>query len=40
LQTTTTNASTRLAELLRSITRVVKGKEDVIQLALTTAATC
>jgi MoxR-like ATPase len=36
LQTTTTNASTRLAELLRSITRVVKGKEDVIQLALTT----
>src|SRR5271168_3694650 len=26
----------RLAELLRAITRVVKGKEDVIQLALTT----
>jgi MoxR-like ATPase len=36
LQTTTSNASTRLAELLRAITRVVKGKEDVIQLALTT----
>jgi MoxR-like ATPase len=36
LQTTTTNASTRLAELLHAITRVVKGKEDVIQLALTT----
>ena len=29
-------ASTRLAELQRSIARVVKGKEDVIQLALTT----
>jgi MoxR-like ATPase len=29
-------ASTRLAELRRSIGRVVKGKEDVIQLALTT----
>jgi MoxR-like ATPase len=36
LQTTATNASSRLAELLRSITRVVKGKDDVIQLALTT----
>jgi len=36
LQTTTTNASTRLAGLLRSISAVVKGKEDVIQLALTT----
>jgi len=36
LQTTTTNASTRLAGLLRSISGVVKGKEDVIQLALTT----
>ena len=37
----TTNAPTnagskRLAELLRTISRVVKGKEDVIQLALTT----
>ena len=29
-------ASTRLAELQRSIARVVKGKDDVIQLALTT----
>jgi MoxR-like ATPase len=29
-------ASKRLAELLRTISRVVKGKEDVIQLALTT----
>ena len=36
MQTTTTNASTRLAGLLRSISTVVKGKEDVIQLALTT----
>ncbi len=38
---TTTNTSTgstaaRLAELHRSIARVVKGKEDIIQLALTT----
>src|SRR5271169_3830893 len=32
----TGGASTRLAELQRSIARVVKGKEDVIQLALTT----
>src|SRR5450631_2477775 len=29
------NASARLAELLRSIARVVKGKDEVIQLALT-----
>ncbi|HEY4709529.1 MAG TPA: MoxR family ATPase [Candidatus Acidoferrales bacterium] len=36
MQTATTTASTRLAELQRSIARVVKGKEDVIQLALTT----
>ncbi len=36
MQTATTAASTRLAELQRSIARVVKGKEDVIQLALTT----
>jgi len=36
LQTTTNTASTRLAGLQRSIARVVKGKEDVIQLALTT----
>jgi MoxR-like ATPase len=32
---TTSNASARLADLHRSIARVVKGKEDVIQLALT-----
>jgi MoxR-like ATPase len=40
LQTTTKAATgttnSRLAELQRSIARVVKGKEDVIQLALTT----
>ncbi len=36
MQTATTAASTRLADLQRSIARVVKGKEDVIQLALTT----
>ena len=39
MQTTanvTTAASARLADLQRSIGRVVKGKEDVIQLALTT----
>ncbi|HXO44409.1 MAG TPA: MoxR family ATPase [Candidatus Cybelea sp.] len=36
MQTATTTVSTRLAELQRSIARVVKGKEDVIQLALTT----
>jgi MoxR-like ATPase len=39
LQTTTNSgtsaASSRLAELQRSIARVVKGKDDVIQLALT-----
>jgi len=34
LQTTTANASSRLAELQRSISRVVKGKEEVIQMAL------
>lgn len=34
-QTTTLNASARLGELLRSIARVVKGKDEVIQLALT-----
>jgi MoxR-like ATPase len=33
--TTTASASSRLAELQRSIARVVKGKDDVIQLALT-----
>ena len=36
MQTTTTTANARLGELQRSIGRVVKGKEDVIQLALTT----
>ncbi len=41
MQTTTTNptmiasASSRLAELRRSIAQVVKGKDDVIQMALT-----
>jgi MoxR-like ATPase len=35
LQTTTTSASSRLAELQRSIAQVVKGKDDVIQMALT-----
>ena len=34
--TTTTPASDRLAELQRSISRVVKGKEEVIRMALTT----
>ncbi len=34
--TTTTPASNRLAELQRSISRVVKGKEEVIRMALTT----
>jgi MoxR-like ATPase len=34
LQTTTPNASSRLADLQRSISRVVKGKEEVIQMAL------
>jgi len=33
---TSSAASSRLADLQRSIARVVKGKEDVIQLALTT----
>jgi MoxR-like ATPase len=33
---TVTAASTKLAELLRTISRIVKGKDDVIQLALTT----
>jgi MoxR-like ATPase len=36
LQTTTANASSRLADLQRSISRVVKGKEEVIQMALMT----
>jgi MoxR-like ATPase len=36
LQTKTSNAGSQLAELKRSISHVVKGKEDVIQLALTT----
>ena len=36
MQTTTANASTRLAELQRSIASVVKGKEEVIQMALMT----
>jgi MoxR-like ATPase len=34
--TTATSAASRLADLQRGIARVVKGKEDVIQLALTT----
>jgi len=36
LHTTTTTAHSRIAELQRSISCVVKGKQDVIQLALTT----
>ena len=36
MQTTTMNASSRLAELVRSISQVVKGKDEVIKLALTT----
>jgi MoxR-like ATPase len=36
LQTKTSNAGSQLDELKRSISHVVKGKEDVIQLALTT----
>jgi MoxR-like ATPase len=36
LQTTTANASSRLADLQRSISLVVKGKEEVIQMALMT----
>jgi len=35
LQTTTLGPSSRIAELQQSIARVVKGKEDVIHLALT-----
>lgn len=34
MQTTIANSSSRLAELQRSISRVVKGKEEVIQTAL------
>jgi MoxR-like ATPase len=36
LQTKTSNAGSQLAELKKSISHVVKGKEEVIQLALTT----
>jgi len=36
MQTATTAASTRLSALQRSIAQVVKGKDDVIKLALTT----
>jgi MoxR-like ATPase len=36
LQTTTASPSSRLADLQRSISRVVKGKEEVIQMALMT----
>lgn len=36
MQTAANAASSRLGELQRSIARVVKGKDDVIQLALTT----
>jgi MoxR-like ATPase len=36
LQTTAANASSRLADLQRSISRVVKGKDEVIQMALMT----
>ncbi|MGD0956220.1 MAG: MoxR family ATPase [Candidatus Acidiferrales bacterium] len=36
MQTAATSAASRLADLQRSIARVVKGKEDIIQLALTT----
>jgi len=36
LQTKTSSAGSQLAELKRSISHVVKGKEEVIQLALTT----
>ena len=35
MQTTTLTASSRLSELRHSIARVVKGKDDIIQLALT-----
>ena len=34
MQTSTVNANSRLADLQRSISRVVKGKEEVIQMAL------
>jgi MoxR-like ATPase len=40
LQTTANSTTSRLAGLQRSIARVVKGKEDVIQLALTTLLAC
>jgi MoxR-like ATPase len=36
LQTKTSNAGSQLAELKKSISQVVKGKDEVIQLALTT----
>lgn len=36
MQTKTSNAGSQLAELKKSISHVVKGKEEVIQLALTT----
>jgi MoxR-like ATPase len=36
LQTTTTTAASRIGELQRSIARVVKGKEEAIQMALMT----
>jgi len=36
LQTKTSNAGSQLAELKKSISHVVKGKDEVIQLALTT----
>ena len=36
MQTKTSNAGNQLAELKKSISHVVKGKEEVIQLALTT----
>jgi MoxR-like ATPase len=36
LQTKTSNAGSQLAELKKSISHVVKGKEEVIQLSLTT----
>jgi MoxR-like ATPase len=36
LQTTTSNAASRIGELQRSIARVVRGKEEAIQMALMT----
>ena len=36
MQTTTSTAATRISELQRSIARVVKGKEEAIQMALMT----